>query len=236
MPLLLATLPGALGAQQVDNDVARMSGVYAGELKGRQVRLWVTVARGHPPMPRHAAALLIFEPDQEQATRERMRTLADDPAQALHKVCAQVRRTESGYVYHHGYYRVWQSGGGIVLIRARDYSGEQLPEDWRQLEIDPYSALLENDEYIHLRDKEYAVREVRRDPRTGRLSQIQLSRTGFLQNPFDNPRTQLRFIGALPSDKLLDRYLDAKQDAAQVFFKDHGGDLPKAPNPACARP
>lgn len=231
--LLLVVPPGLLGAQQVEGDVLLASGVYAGELKGQEIRVWASALSTSRP----AFALLLFAPAEEQATRERMHELAADPARALDRVCAQVERVEQGYMYHRGYTRVWQSGGGIALVRWQGHDGEALPGSWERLKARPRSSLLETDEYPRIKDKEYAFKQIHRDPRSGKLTKIQLTRTGYIQNPFDNPQTQLKFIGPLPNGDLLGRYLDAKKSAAQVFFKDSdGGELPRSILPACAPP
>lgn len=229
--LLLAVPPGLLGAQQIESDVLRMSGVYTGELKGQDVHVWVSV----PSTLRHTAALLLFTPSQEQAIRKRMRELAGDPAKALRKICAQAEHTEHGYMYHRGYFRIWQSGGGIALIRWQGYGGEVLSKTWEQLELNPYSSLLETSEYPQIKGKQYAFKQIHRDPRSGKLTKIQLTSTGYLQNPFDNPQTLLRFVGPLPDGDLLSRYLNAKEDAAQFFYYG-SSELPKSPLPACAQP
>ena len=84
-----------------------------------------------------------------------------------------------------------------------------------------------------MRRREYAVRGVSRNPRTGGLAEVRLTRTGFIQSFFDNPKLALAGVdtpwGVLA---LLERYVKAKSATSKVLGL---GDerLPPEPVPAC---
>ena len=68
-----------------------------------------------------------------------------------------------------------------------------------------------NDEYIFLREREYMVKEVRRDPETGELIDLRLTQTGFIQNFLDNPKLRLeKNETATGGVELLADYVNAK--------------------------
>ena len=119
-------------------------------------------------------------------------------------------------------------GPGLVLIHG----------DWEQLhELEmnrfPEGYYMGNDEYISLRNREYMVKELRRDPDTGELRDLRLTQTGFIQNFFDNPRLRLDRAGAATAElELLANYVNAKFTAYNALNRSLEG-VPQDSVPTC---
>ena len=122
---------------------------------------------------------------------------------------------------------MWNTQGGLVLLQD-GFPGDRLPADWEEIESQEYPPFLRNQEYIVWREREYAIRRIRRSPKTGDLESVQLTQTGFIQNFFDNPVIGVtRVDDASPSFKLLGSYLDAKfaawEELDASYQPDRGG-------------
>lgn len=137
---------------------------------------------------------------------QELELLAGDQEALYRRACDDARITENGYDYNSAFSRIWQSGEALVFIYTRP--------GWRSATAK--SGLLMNEEYMALRGREYMVREVDRDPRTGELTQVRLTQTGFLQNFFDNPRLSLVAADA-PAGvlELIRVYVNAKYAAME---------------------
>ncbi len=194
------------------------AGEYQGTVKRTEITLWATPISG--PGEEQALGLMFFPSAERQTQVERLRRLTDAllaPGQdrcALENVFEQVHRPADG--------------PGLVLIHG----------DWEQLhELEikrfPEGYYMGNDEYIFLRDREYMVKELRRDPDTGELRDLRLTQTGFIQNFFDNPRLRLVRVGAATAElELLANYVNAKFTAYNALNRSLEG-VPQDSVPTC---
>ena len=190
------------------NGFAAMRGEYQGTSKGEAVRVWVEplpVASG----PADTVALLVFREARREALLAHMQTIAADIDPYYREVCANAVYLEEDQRYYISYPYTGIPDAGLALLQGRG-----LASDWER--IDYRTGRILNEEYIHLRGKEYAIRKLQRDPDTGLLQDIQLTRTGFLQNPLDNPVVQLQRLHSQPAEaELLLAYLRSKSDALE---------------------
>ena len=143
---------------------------------------------------------MFFPAEQRQAQAGRLRRLTDAfLASGQHRcdienVFDQVYRPGSGI------------RPGLVLVHG---GWEQQSE--LELRRFPEGYWMVNDEYIFLREREYMVKEFRRDPDTGELIHLRLTQTGFIQNFLDNPKLRLeKNETATDGVELLADYVNAK--------------------------
>ena len=176
--------------------LSAIAGEYQGTVKRTEMTLWASPLAG--PGEEKALALMFFPTAQRQAQVARLSRLTDALLASRHDRCD----LESVFEQLHRP----ADGPGLVLIHG----------DWEQLhELEikrfPEGYYMGNDEYISLRNREYMVKELRRDPDTGKLRDLRLTQTGFIQNFFDNPRLRLAMVDTAPAEvELLADYINAK--------------------------
>lgn len=185
----------------------RLAGEYRGTYDGDTFAIWVDALPAGEEGQQ--AALLIFREQDGLWLETYIKQIIANPADQYRKVCERAGSDErKGRL--NDLYRVWNTQGGLALLQD-GFPGDRLPADWEEIESQEYPPFLRNHEYIFWRDREYAIRRIRRSARTGALESVQLTQTGFIQNFFDNPVIRVtRVDGASPSFKLLGSYLDAK--------------------------
>ena len=179
-------------------DLSGIAGEYGGTVKRVEMTLWATLVTGRSE--EKALALLFFPAQQRQAQTERLRRLTDAFLASgqdrcnIANVFDQVYRPGSGV------------HPGLVLVHG---GWEQQPE--LELRRFPEGYLMLNNEYVFLREREYMVKEVRRDPGNGELVHLRLTQTGFIQNFLDNPKLRLeKNKTATGGVELLASYVKAK--------------------------
>ena len=227
---LLSPAAVAVSAQPTAPDAFQeLAGEYRGTVKQTQVTVWATPIA--VPGGGEAAVLLQFPETERQALLTRLELLTGDQEALYRLACADARISENGYGFYSAFSRIWQSGGGLVFIYSGPGRRGLLGSGWRS--VTAKSGLLMNQEYMSLRGREYMVRQVKRDPRTGKLSEVQLTQTGFIQNFFDNPTLALAAAEA-PAGvlDLIREYVNAKY-AAMESLQVGGGGLPTDPAAIC---
>ena len=179
-------------------NLSGIAGEYGGTVKRVEMTLWAAPVPG--PGGEKALALIFFPAEQRQAQASRLRRLTDAfLASGQHRcdienVFDQVYRPGSGI------------RPGLVLVHG---GWEQQSE--LELRRFPEGYWMVNDEYIFLREREYMVKEFRRDPDTGELIHLRLTQTGFIQNFLDNPKLRLeKNETATDGVELLADYVNAK--------------------------
>ena len=197
---------GAVANRQVGT-FDSLPGEYQGRYKGTSFVVWVDTSVS--PEGGQQAALLIFDEQDRQRLESHLKNIIDNPAENYRKLCAEVEHNEYGYHFP-AFSRIWNTQGGLVLLHD-GFENSRLPADWEEIKSQKYSNHLFNEEYIVLGQREYAIRKIRRSSKTGALESVQLTRTGFIQNFFDNPLITLRRVdNPLRTFKLLASYLDSK--------------------------
>ena len=195
----------------------RLAGEYRGSYKGEDLIVWLD--SGSLPLPegvKDVVALLIFKKNNRRSLADYLKKITDNPDVYYRKVCKQAVYTEYGYNFP-DFYKIWDTGGGLVLLQD-SFNGEHLPFDWKQITSHSRSRHLINEEYISLHKREYAVKKIRRVSATGELDSIELTRTGFIQNPFDNPVIHFTRTDKVTSElKLLEAYLESKFNARKAL-------------------
>ena len=189
MLALLWPAAAVVSAQPTETDFFReLTGEYRGTVKQTQVTVWATPMG--VPGGGEAAVLLQFPETERQALLTRLELLTGDQEALYQRACDDARVSENGYGFYSAFSRILAVGRrpGVHLLRPRQARG-LLGSGWRSATAK--SGLLMNEEYMSLRGREYMVRQVERDPRTGKLSEVQLTQTGFIQNFFDNPKLTL---------------------------------------------
>ena len=184
----------------IDNEsyLSGIKGVYRGTVKKLEMTLWAVPVSG--PGEGQALALMFFPAAQRQTQADRLMRLTDALLASRQNLCDMEKVFDQ--VYRPGF----GARAGLVLVHG----------DWYQkplLKINrfPGSYWMVNDEYIFLREREYLVKEFRRDPETGELIDLRLTQTGFIQNFFDNPRLRLARIETVSAElELLAGYVNAK--------------------------
>ncbi len=220
----------AVGAQPTESDAFQeLAGEYRGTVRRTQVTVWA--ASVAVPGGGEATVLMMFPETERQALLARLELLTGDQEELYRRACDEARITEYGYDYYSAFSRIWQSGGALVLIHSGPGRRGFLGPGWRTATAK--SGRLTNEEYMALRGREYMVREVERDPRTGELSEVRLTQTGFIQNFFDNPKLSLGKAEA-PAGvlDLLRKYVNAKY-AAMENLQLGGEALPTDPAAIC---
>ena len=218
MLALLWPAAAVVSAQPTETDFFReLTGEYRGTVKQTHVTVWATPMG--VPGGGEAAVLMLFPEAKRQALLARLELLTGDQEALYRRACDDARIREHGYGFYSAFSRIWQSGGGLVFIYSGPGRRGFLGSGWRSATAK--SGLLMNDEYMSLRGREYMVREVKRDPRTGKLSEVQLTQTGFIQNFFDNPKLTLAAAdepaGVL---ELIREYVNAKYTAMESLPTD----------------
>ena len=184
----------------IDNEsyFSGITGEYRGTVKKVEMTLWAALVTG--PGKEKALALMFFPAAQRQTQAGRLMRLTDALLASRQNICDMEKVFEQ--VYRPGF----GARAGLVLVHG----------DWYQkpvLKINrfPGSYWMVNDEYISLREREYMVKEFRRDPETGELIDLRLTQTGFIQNFFNNPRLRLARIETASAElELLAGYVNAK--------------------------
>ncbi len=138
-----------------------------------------------------------------------MKRMIDDPTGSYGQICERAGSDErKGRL--NDLFRVWDTQGGLIVLQD-GFHGDPLPPDWQEIEGGDYPPYLRNQEYIVWREREYAIRRIRRSAGTRALESVQLTQTGFIQNFFDNPVISVTRVDSVPPTfKLLGSYLDAK--------------------------
>ena len=179
-------------------DLPGIAGEYSGTVKRVEMTLWAAPVPG--PGGEKALALMFFPAEQRQAQAGRLRSLTDAFLAFGQHRCDIVNVFDQVYRPGSGVHP------GLVLVHG----------DWHQkpvLKMNRYpgSYWMVNDEYIFLREREYMVKEVRRDPGSGELIYLRLTQTGFIQNFLDNPKLRLeKNETATDGVELLADYVNAK--------------------------
>ncbi len=220
---------GPVVDRQAVGTLDRLTGEYRGTSQGDAFVVWVdalpAVEAGQQ------AALLIFREQDRPRLETYMKRIVDDPASYYRKICEGAEFTEYGYHFP-DFYKVWNTQGGLILLQD-GFRGGRLSPDWEEIEGRDSPAHLRNEEYIVWREREYAIRRIRRSARTGALASVQLTQTGFIQNFFDNPMISVtRVENARSAFKLLGSYLDSKFNAQQELGR-RGTTLPSHLPEAC---
>ena len=190
--------------------LSAIAGEYQGTIKRTEMTLWATQVSG--PGNEKALALTFFPASQQQAQAERLRRLTDALRAAGQNRCDLENALEQVYRPGNG------ARAGLVLAQG---DWELRPE--LKLSRYPEGYWMINDEYPFLRGREYMVTNIGLDPDTGVLTGLRLSRTGFIQNFFDNPRLRLDRTETSPTGPgLLAQYVQAKfaaRNALNAFFE-----------------
>ncbi len=218
MLALLSPVAVVASAQPTEPDAfQKLAGEYRGTVKQTRVTVWATPVA--LPGGGEAAVLMLFPETERQALVARLELLAGDQEALYRRACDGARITENGYDYNSAFSRIWQSGGALVFIYSGSGKRGLLGSGRRSATAK--SGLLMNEEYMSLRGREYMVRQVKRDPHTGGLSEIRLTQTGFLQNFFDNPKLPLVAADA-PAGvlDLIKEYVNAKYAAMESLPTD----------------
>ena len=200
--ITLIVSSGVPGAEE-ERRFSGIEGEYRGTIKRTEMTLWAAVISGQGE--ERGLALMFFPSEQRLAQEDRLRRLTDAllaPGQDrcdLVNVYDQVHRSEQG--------------PGLMMILG---DWEQQPE--LGISRFPQGYWMMNDEYIFLRGREYMVKQVRRSAETGELKSLRLTRTGFIQNFFDNPTLRLERVGAGTGElRLLADYVRAKSSALKAL-------------------
>lgn len=210
--VLLWPAAGASAQTTEPGPFHELAGAYRGTVKRTQMALWVApmAASGRGD----AVALLLFPESQRQDLVARLQVLAGEQEALYRRACESARVTEYGYDYNAAFSEIWNSGAALVLIHSGPTRTGSLASGWRTATA--RSGMVVNEEYASLRGREYMVSRVTRDPRTGRLTEVRLTQTGFIQNFFANPALSL-----VPAETpagvlgLVDGYVTAKYTAME---------------------
>ena len=219
-----------VSAQPTEPDFFQeLAGEYRGTVKQTQVTVWATPIA--VPGGGEAAVLMMFSETERHTLLARLELLTGDQEALYRRACDDARITENGYDYNSAFSQIWQSGGALVFIYSGPGQRQPLESGWRSATA--RSGLLRNEEYMFLRSREYMVGRVERDAHTGKLSEVRLTQTGFLQNFFDNPKLSLVAADA-PAGvlELITGYVNAKY-AAMGSLQVGGGGLPTDPAAIC---
>lgn len=209
----LCMAAAAASAQPALSDGAgELAGEYRGTVKRTPMTAWAAPVAG--PLGGHAVALLLFPESERDDLVARLERLTGDQAPLYRLACDGVRVTEYGYEYDSAFTGIWNTGAALVFVHSGPGEPGSLGSGWHDATI--RDRTLSNAEYARLRGREYMVSRITRDPETGELTRIRLTRTGFIQNFFDNPTLSLVRVdtpaGVLD---LLAGYVKAKDAAMQ---------------------
>ena len=186
---------------------SRFSGIegeYRGTIKQTEMTLWAAMIARQGEGER-GLALMFFPSTQRQAQEDRLRRLTDALLVPGQERCDLIKVYDQVYRSAHG--------PGLVIIHG---GWEQQPE--LGISRFPQGYWMMNDEYIFLRGREYMVKQVRRSADTGELKSLRLTRTGFIQNFFDNPKLRLERVEKGAGElRLLADYVRAKSSALKTL-------------------
>ena len=216
--------PGPVADRQTLGSFDRLAGEYRGTSAGDAFVVWVDALPAGEEGQQ--AALLIFREQDRPRLEIYIKQIIANPADQYRKICERAGSDErKGRL--NDLYRVWNTQGGLILLMD-GFHRDHLPLGWEEIESQEYPPFLRNHEYIVWREREYAIRRIRRSPKTGDLESVQLTQTGFIQNFFDNPVIGVtRVDDASPSFKLLGSYLDSKfaawEELDASYQPDRGG-------------
>ena len=175
-----------------------IKGEYRGNVKKVKMTLWATPVAG--PGKEKALALMFFPTEQREAQADRLRHLTDA------MLASGQNRCDIENVFDQVYRPGFGTRSGLVLVHG---GWEQQSE--LKIRRFPEGYWMVNDEYIFLREREYMVKEFRRDPGSGELIYLRLTQTGFIQNFLDNPKLRLeKNETATDGVELLADYVNAK--------------------------
>lgn len=148
---------------------------------------------------------MFFPSAQRRAQEDRLRRMTDALLAPGQGRCDLVKVYDQVYRSAHG--------SGLVMIHG---GWEQQPE--LGISRSPRGYWMMNDEYISLRGREYMVKQVSRSAETGELKSLRLTRTGFIQNFFDNPKLRLERVETGTGEpRLLADYVRAKSSALKAL-------------------
>ena len=181
-----------------------IEGEYHGTIKRTEMTLWAAMIAGQGEEER-GLALMFFPSAQRQAQEDRLRRMTDALLAPGQGRCDLVKVYDQVYRSAHG--------PGLVMIHG---GWEQQPE--LGISRSPWGYWMMNDEYISLRGREYMVKQVSRSAETGELKSLRLTRTGFIQNFFDNPKLRLERAETGTGElRLLADYVKAKSSALKAL-------------------
>jgi len=202
-------------------EAGRFSGIegeYRGTVKRTEMTLWAVTIAGRGEV--RGLALMFFPSAQRRAQEDRLRRMTGALLAPGQDRCDLVKVYDQVYRSAHG--------PGLVIIHG---GWEQQPE--LGISRFPQGYWMMNDEYIFLRGREYMVKQVRRSAQTGELKSLRLTRTGFIQNFFDNPKLQLERVETGSGElRLLEDYVRAKSSALKSLDAALEG-MPRDSVPAC---
>lgn len=201
--ITLIVSSGVPGAEE-ESRFSGIEGEYRGTVKRTEMTLWAAMIAGQGEEER-GLALMFFPSAQRQAQEDRLRRMTDTLLAPGQDRCDLVKVYDRVYRSAHG--------PGLVMILG---GWEQQPE--LGISRSPRGYWMMNDEYISLRGREYMVKQVSRSAETGELKSLRLTRTGFIQNFFDNPKLRLeRAETATGELRLLADYVKAKSSALKAL-------------------
>ena len=189
------------------NRISGIEGEYRGTVKRTEMTLWAAMIAG--PDEEKALALMFFPTARQQAQVDRLGRLTDNLLTAGSSRCDLENILEQ--VYRPGP----AARNGLVLIHG---DWEHQPD--LKISRHPEGYWMMNDEYLFLRGREYMVKEIKSGSKSGELTSLQLTQTGFIQNFFDNPSLRLARIEAVSTGpELLANYVKAKFAARNALNK-----------------
>ena len=202
---LVITLILSSGVPDAEEEsrLAGIEGEYSGIVKRTEVTLWASLITS--PGEERGLALMFFPSAQRQAQEDRLRRMTDALLAPGQGRCDLVKVYDQVYRSVHG--------PGLVMILG---GWEQQPE--LGISRFPRGYWMMNDEYILLRGREYMVKQVRRSAETGEVKSLRFTRTGFIQNFFDNPKLRLERVETGTGElRLLADYVRAKSSALKAL-------------------
>lgn len=186
-----------------ESRLAGIEGEYSGIAKRTEITLWASLITG--PRGGRGLALMFFPSEQRQAQVERLHRLTDALLAPGQDRCELVKVYDQVYRSAHG--------PGLVMILGGWEQQHELG-----ISRSPRGYWMMNDEYISLRGREYMVKQVSRSANTGELKSLRLTRTGFIQNFFDNPKVRLERVETGTGEpRLLADYVRAKSSALKAL-------------------
>ena len=180
-----------------------IEGEYRGTVKRTEMTLWAATISGQGE--ERGLALMFFPSEQSRAQEDRLRRMTRALLALGQDRCDLIKVYDRVYRSAHG--------PGLVMILG---GWEQQPE--LGISRSPRGYWMMNDEYISLRGREYMVKQVSRSAKTGELKSLRLTRTGFIQNFFDNPTLRLERVETGTGEpRLLADYVRAKSSALKAL-------------------
>ena len=200
--ITLIVSSGVPGAEE-ESRFSGIEGEYRGTVKRTEMTLWAAIVSGEGK--ERGLALMFFPSEQSRAQEDRLRRMTRALLAPGQDRCDLVKVYDRVYRSAHG--------PGLVMILG---GWEQQPE--LGISRSPRGYWMMNDEYISLRGREYMVKQVSRSAETGELKSLRLTRTGFIQNFFDNPKLRLERVETGTGEpRLLADYVRAKSSALKAL-------------------